>query len=320
MKILDRMKRAKVTRQARKSCALSSLDRTGCKDENFRMFSYAREGRLLLVLLLLSALGVPASRAADTNGPTIHLRYGTNESAANPVADFMYFVPLISRAPVASLTSPGCTQAVHVISSKRRAFGHSFTTTCEIELDGDGRQQSVFDLTPAIRRHESELQKGGSMRRQLKSIDVRGAGAITVEVKGTLSNNIAAVNEVRLRFNPHGHTSPVWIDLCDIHRIDGNDRPTNEIQARVNSLTFRRKAGPPTMEVSVASVKNKDAGDGFWQNVKGGLAGTAVNMFIDPLKIEPAGHEAMLDFGQALESGAPAFTFPLARNLRTNSQ
>ena len=276
----------------------------------------ASQRRLLPVLLLLAALAAPASRADDTNGPTIHLHYGTNESAANPVADFMYFVPLISLAPVASITSPGCTQAVRVLSSKRRVSGHSFITTCEIELDGEGRQQSVFDLAPAIQRHESQLQKGGSMRRQLKSIDVRGAGAITVEVKGAITNEAATVNEVRLRFNAHGHTSPVWIDLCDIHRIDGDNRPANEIMARVNALTFRRKPGPPTMEVSVASVKNKDAGDGFWQNFKGGLAGTAVNMMIDPLKIEASGHQAMLDFGQALASGAPAFTFPRAKNLR----
>jgi hypothetical protein len=273
--------------------------------------------RLLPVLLLLAALGAPASRANDTNGPTIHLRYGPEETAATPVADFMYFVPLISPEPVSSLTSPGCTQAVRVLSSKRRVSGHSFTVTCEIELDGGGRQQSVFDLAPAIQRLRSQLQNGGSFGRHLKSIDVQGAGAITVEVKGTDSNGVATVSEVRLRFNARGHSSPVWIDLCDIRRIDGDLRPANEILARVNTLTFRRKPGPPTMEVSVASVKNKESGNGLWQNFKGGLAGMAVNMLIDPLKIEAAGHEAMLDFGQALASGAPAFTFPRARNMRT---
>jgi hypothetical protein len=49
---------------------------------------------------------------------------------------------------------------------------------------------------------------------------------------------------------------------------------------------------------------------------KGRVAGAAVNMFIDPLTVEAAGHQAMLDFGQALVSGAPIFTFPLAPNLQ----
>lgn len=276
--------------------------------------------RLLLSVLLLAMLnGVPAG-AEDTNGPTIHLHYGTAKAAANPVADFMYFVPLISPAPVCSTTTPGCTQAVRVISSKRHALGDTFTETCEMELDGCGGQRNVFDLTPNIRRHESQLQNGGSLLRQLKSIDVQGAGAITVEVKGAVTNDVATVNEVRLHFNAHGRASPVSIDLCDIHGANGGFQPTNEILARVNTLIFRRKSGPPTMEISLASVKNKEAGNGFWANLKGGMAAKAANMLIKPLKIEAAGEEAMLDFGQALASGAPTFTFPYAHNLRPAPQ
>jgi hypothetical protein len=274
-----------------------------------------RRQRLPMVLLLLAALGGIVCSASETNGPTINLRYGT-AAAASPVSDFMYFIPLISPEPVASLTSPGCTQAVRLISSKRRVSGHSFTATCEIELEGDGRQQSVFDLAPAILRHQSQLQNGESLRRRLKSIDVLGAGAITVEVKGVVNGGIETVNEVRLRFNAHDHASPVTIALCDIRRVDGCIRPTNEMVARVNSLTVRRKPGPPVMEVSVASVKHKDSGGGAWQNFKGSVAGVAANLLMDPLAIEAAGHDAILDFGQALVSGAPEFTFPLARNLR----
>jgi hypothetical protein len=301
-------------------CVLSK----GCQTDalcgpNAMMCCFANDARRLLpVLLLLAALGGPASHAADTNGPTIHLRCGAEE-AANPVADFMYFVPLISPNPVASFTSPGSTQSVRVISSKHRLSAHSFTTTCEIELQGDGRQQNVFDLAPAIHRHESQLQNGGSLKRQLKSIDVQGAGAITVEVEGALSNGVSTVNQVRLRFNSHGHTSPVWINLCDIRRSHDDFRPANEIWARVNTLTFRRQPGPPTMEVSVASIKHKESGDGFWQNFKGRMDGVAVNLFIHPLTVEAAGHQAMLDFGQALVAGAPTFTFPRARNLQAGS-
>jgi hypothetical protein len=73
------------------------------------------------------------------------------------------------------------------------------------------------------------------------------------------------------------------------------------------------------MEVTVASVKNKGAPNGLWQNVKGALKGLAVNLLIDPLTIERIGNAAMLDFGQALASGAATFTFPQATNLTLNS-
>jgi hypothetical protein len=282
--------------------------------------SFVRPAPIVLRLgLLLAALAGLASRAADTNGPTIQLRFGPEVAAANAVADFMYFVPLISREPVSSLTSPGSTQLVRILSAKRRFSKHSFTVVCEVELTGDGWQQSVFDLAPSIHRLESQLQKDGCLSRRLKSIDVRGAGAITVEVEGAVSNEVATVREVRLRFNAHGHASPVWINMCDLRHVNGAVRPANESLARVNTLTFRRQPGPPTMDVTIASVKHKDAGDGFWQNLKGRLAGTAVNMFLDPFTVEAAGHEAMLDFGQALVSGAPTFTFPRARNLQANN-
>jgi hypothetical protein len=284
---------------------------TSDADENGR----TRRAHFFLWLLLL-ALASPASRAEGTNGPTINLCYGSEQAAPNPVAEFMYFVPLISRAPVCSLTSSNGTQSVRIISAKRSFSRHSFEVTCEVELTGDGWQQSVFDLKPSIRRHERQLQNGDSVGRQLKSIDVQGAGAITVEVQGAVIDGVASVREVRLRFNAHGHASPVSINLCDLRRVNGDVQTANEILARVNALTFRRQPGPPTMEVSVASIKHKDAGGGFWQSVKSRMAGAAVNMFIDPLTVEAVGHQAMLDFGQALVSGAPTFTFPLARNLQ----
>ncbi len=268
--------------------------------------------------LLLCAFAAPASRGSDTNGPTIHLRFGRDEATANAVADFMYFVPLISRDPVASLTSPGSTQLVHMLSAKRRLSRHSFTLTCEVELTGDGWQHSVFDLASVVRRHESQLQKDGSLGRRLKSIEVQGAGAITVEVEGELTNDIPTVREVRLRFNAHGRSSPIWINMCELCRVNGAVKSNNETVARVNTLTFRRQAGPPTMEVTIASVKHKDDGDGFWSNLKSRLAGSAINMFLEPFTVEPAGHEAMLDFGQALVSGAPTFTFPRAHNLQAS--
>jgi hypothetical protein len=274
---------------------------------------------ILRVLLLLGVLAGGGLCSAETNGPTIQLHYGGKETADNPMAQFMYFVPLISSLPVSSLTSPGSTQSLRLISAKRRFSRHSFALTCEAEVTGEGWQQSLFDLAPAVLRHERQLQNGGSLDRQIKSIDVHGAGSLAVEVSGVVSNDVPTVREVRLRFNAHGHASPVFIDMCDLRRLNGDVRSANEVLAQVNTLTFRRQPGPPTMEVSVASVKHKESGNGFWQNLKGRVTGAAVNLFIEPLTIQAGGHQAMLDFGQALVAGAPTFTFPRARNLQAPS-
>ena len=269
----------------------------------------------------LSQAAPPSTVAAtdSATGPTIRLDYGRDQSPGNPIASFMYFVPLISPEPVFSSTSPGNTQAARVLSARRKSTLHSFVVTCEFEFTGNGSQQSILDLAPTIRRHVRELSAGGSTGRQLSSIAVNGSGSGTVEVEGTISDNVETVREVRLRFNAHGKSSPVLIELCEIRYRDGEFQRCNEIVARVNTLTFRRKPGPPKMEVTVASVKNKAAGDGLWQNLKGSVKGMAVNLLIDPLTIEAVGHRAMLDFGGALTSGATTFTFPRATNLKSNS-
>ena len=290
-----------------------------------------RLARLLPVLLLTMTLAPLASQAAAAaavelaagaaqpldaaTGPTIRLDYKPGKSAGNPVASFMYFIPLISPELVSFLTSPGSTQSAQVTCAKRRFTAHSFLTTCEFEFSGQGSQQSLFDLTNQIRRQERKLKEGGSLRRQLSSITVEGPGNGTVEVEGTVSNGVQTVTEVRLRFNARGTTSPVSIDLCDIRYLDGEFKHLKETVVQVNTLTFRRKPGPPQMEVTVASVKKKGAGQNLWQSIKGSLTGVAVNLFIDPLTVEATGHQAMLDFGQALVSGAPTFTFPRAGNL-----
>ena len=69
------------------------------------------------------------------------------------------------------------------------------------------------------------------------------------------------------------------------------------------------------MDITVASVKRKGAGNNVLQNLMAGLKGTTVNLFIQPIAVERAGNEAMLNFGLALALEAPAFTFPRAKNL-----
>ena len=120
---------------------------------------------------------------------------------------------------------------------------------------------------------------------------------------------------MRLRFTRRGHPSPVSVSLEDIVLRNGEIESENEMVARVNTLTFRQKS-PPKMEVTLASVKKKDAGNGHWQNFVGGLKGVAANLLLPPLTITPDGQQAMMDFGLALALQKPTFTFPFASRLK----
>ena len=275
--------------------------------------------KVSLVSISAAEALVAAQSSSAGTGPTIRLDSAPGESGGTPVESFMYFVPLISPAPVSSLTSPGSTQSVKVLSAKRHATDRSFLTVCEFEFRGQGTHQSLFDLTGEIQRHQQKLKAGGFMRRCLNSITVDGGGRGRVEVAGTVTNGVQTVTEVRLRFNARSKTSPVWIELCDIGYEAGQFKHLKEMVAQVNTLTFRRQPGSPKMEVTVDSVKKKGAANNLWQSIKGGITGAAVNLLIDPLTITKIGHQAMLDFGQALVSGAPQFTFPQAKNLKNTT-
>ena len=288
----------------------------------------------LLTVVILLALLMPAAIAAvekplfptnsatpaqlpSKHGPTLRLDYAREHSAGNPVGAFMYFVPLISPDPVTTITSTNSTLTAHVTSAQRRFTADAFTVKCDFQISGLGSHQSQFDLSPLIQQRERKLKDGGVLHRQLTSITVEGAGSGQVEVEGTITNGVQTVTQVRLRFNARGKTSPVGIGLCDVRYEDGEYQHVNEIVARVNTLTFLRKPGPPTMEVTVAAVKRKGAGNSIWQSLKAGVKGVVANLLIPPLGVQANGHQAILDFGQALVAGAPAFTFPYATNLQS---
>ena len=271
------------------------------------------------------AAGAPlASRAGKDGvgppmaptGPTLWLEYKDDKSPGNSVAEFMYFVPLISLEPVSVVESPGNTQRARMVSAKRSFAARSFSVTCEFQFAGAGSQQNIFDHTDKVRRHQQELKQGGSLDHELGSIDIEGAGCVTIEVEGTIDARVPTVTEVRIRFNGRGQPSHVTIDLHDIAYADGALRLRSESIVRVNTLIFRRRPGPAKMEITVASVRRKDAGDTFLQNVMGGLRAATANLLLKPVSVEPAGNEAMLNFGLALALGAPAYTFPRASNLK----
>ena len=252
-------------------------------------------------------------------GPTLQLDYGQREAHSNPVSRFMYFVPLISPEQVSVFTNAGNTQCARVLSYDCCTNGQSFTATCEFEFTGTGAQQNVFDHGHNIQKHQAELLAGGTIKRQLGAINVTGTGSGSVQIEGTFTNGQRIVNQVQMRFNRRGHASPVTINLEDITYRDGAVQLQNEMVARVNALTFRRAAGTPKMEVTLASLKRKDAGDGLWSNLVGNLKGATVNLFLPPLTVEPEGQQAMLDFGLALATEKPTFTFPPASRLKATA-
>lgn len=253
---------------------------------------------------------------AALTGPTLQLDYGQGQPLDNPLRNFMYFVPLVSPEQVSVFTNAGNTQCARVVSFHCGTNGVFFRATCEFDFDGDGLQRSVFDHAFIIHRREKELQSGKALAHQLAAISVHGGGGGSIEIDGTLTNGRPAVTEMRLRFNSRGHPSPVSVNLQDIVLRDGKIQYENETIARVNTLTFRQAAGPPKMEVTLASVKRKNAGNGLWQNFIGSLKGAAANFLLPPLHITTDGQQAMMDFGLALATEKSSFTFPFAARLK----
>ena len=270
-------------------------------------------GRCLAAMLVLFAAGTLAAAPA---GPTLQLDYGCGRPYSNAVSQFMYFVPLISPEPVSVFTNAGSTQCARVLSFRCQTSGATFLATCEFEFTGSGFERNVFDHARNIRNHQQELQAGVSLKHQLDSINVTGDGLGSVEIEGVITNGQRVVNRVQFCFNRNGCASPVTISLADLAYARGAVQKENEMVARVNALTFRRTGGAPKMEVSLASVKRKGAGDGLWQNFYGSLKGAALNLFLPPLNVEAAGHQTMLDFGFALAMEKPTFTFPPAERLQ----
>ena len=279
------------------------------------IFAYIQITTVSFARLIFFVLA--ATQVSAATGPTLQLDYGRGPTASNSISEFMYFVPLIAPESVSVITNAGNTQSARVQSFSCTTNGSTFLATCEFQFTGQGFQQNIFDLSAKIKKRDAELRAGHPLTRQLDSINVEGAGSGTVEITGALTNGQHHVTEVRLRFNSHGHPSPVSVCLVDICWRNDRVERINALTARVNSLVFRQKPDAPKMEVSLASVKRKEAGDSLWQNFVGELKGAAANLFLPPMSIEAGGQQAMLDFGLALATEKPSFTFPNATRLKS---
>ncbi|HEY2330196.1 MAG TPA: hypothetical protein VGI63_10340, partial [Verrucomicrobiae bacterium] len=158
--------------------------------------------------MLVAAGGV----AAAPMGPTLQLDYGKGEARGNPIATFMYFVPLISPDHVSVFTNAGNSQCARVLSFNCRTNDLTFQATCEFDFTGTGSQQNVFDLSDRIKQHDQDLRSGATLKHVLTAINIAGTGSGAVEIEGTLTNGQQVVNLVRLCFDRHGQDSPVTIN------------------------------------------------------------------------------------------------------------
>jgi hypothetical protein len=266
-----------------------------------------------LLIFLWSLRGL----AAPPTGPTLQLDHDPAHPPVNPLAEFMYFVPLISPEPVTVFTNAGNTQEARILSFTCHTNGSMFFAVREFEFSGEGSLRNVINHGPKIRERQKELEAGHVLPHQLDSIDVEGYGHGSVEITGLLTNGQCLVTEIRLRFTGYGQPSPVNVGLVDIGWRKGAPWFKNETIARVSSLLFERKSGTPKMEVTLSSVKRRDAGNSLWRNFVGDLEGAAANLFLPPLTIAPEGQSSMLNFGAALAAKTPTFTFPFAARLKT---
>jgi hypothetical protein len=253
--------------------------------------------------------------AEDRYGPTMRMSYSKEKFVKNPIASFAYFIPLIATTRVDSISSVNNEQHISIISHTITADAKSFHLTCEFELSGMGFHMNTFDPAEMLAAYADELKKRKTMTNMLDYIRFEGDGFGVIEVKGTIVGSTRIVTEVDIRFNAEGHKSPVTIGLYDIKPQEGAykyENRTNEVVARVNTLSFKRTKGTPHLGIKVASIHAKGGSAGFYS----GLKGQIVNFFITPPRVDQLGNATMLAFGNALVQKKAAFTFPKAKNLK----
>jgi hypothetical protein len=254
---------------------------------------------------------------ADSNGPTILLSYTKEGHKKNPIASFMYFVPLIAVSPVERQSSVNNDQQTGIISYKKEIDSKSFHVVCEFQIWGKGYYKNIFEAAGMIATRPEASKKGQTLTNMLDYIKFEGQGFGSIDIKGTITGSTQTVTEVDVQFNARGHKSPVVVGLYDVKPKDGQYKPENRSNmkvVRVNGLVFK-KSSNPLMGMKLASINEKEGSDSYWGSVKGAIA----NFFISPTPVDTVGNQTMLDFGYSLLQQKPTFTFPKAKNLKEGS-
>ena len=288
---------------------------------------------VVCILLLMASVGIGSDTngrisisesvadgnnvAEDSNGPTIMLSYSKETFKENPISSFMYFVPLISPTLVDRETSANNEQQFGIISYERKVTSKSFNVACEFEVLRNGFHKNTFDPVGMIATRTRELKKGEPLINMLDYIKLEGEGFGRIDVKGTITGSTKTITEVDIYFKAGGLKSPVTIGFYDIKAKDGQykyENRSNELVARVNTLTFKKSEENPRMGITVGSINKKTESDSFLGNVKAVI----INLFIKPVEVDRLGNDTMLDFGYALLEKSPTFTFPKAKNIKEN--
>jgi hypothetical protein len=177
------------------------------------------------------------------SGPTMVMSYDKEKSARNPVASFMYFVPLIAPTLVDNTSSVNNDEQVDITSHEVVIDSKPFHAVCEFEVLGNGFHMNTFDPAGMIRAHTEELKKGETLTNMLDYIKFDGDGYGIIEVKGTITGSTRTVTDVDMQFSARDHKSPVTIGLYDVKPKDGGykyENRSNEVVARVDTLAFRK--------------------------------------------------------------------------------
>ena len=270
---------------------------------------------LLNLLYVQEAISAEADQRGADCGPTIFLDYSNHSQIRNPIYDFMYFVPMVSLTLVESVSSADNNQQVGIISCKRDVDDDSFQATIEFRMAGKGFHKNTYDPEDMIADNVKYIEKPKPLKNMLDYITFAGEGYGTVEIKGVRSGPVELATEITVNFNARNHKSPVTIGIYDVKCVKGKykyQNRHNKTIVRVDSLTFKRGAGPAKMEAKLASLYDFRESENLWAILKGKI----ITLFLPPIRIDNLGNDVMLDFGLALYKGKETFTFPKARKLK----
>jgi hypothetical protein len=255
-------------------------------------------------------------RRGETTGPTVYLDYEDQQQQKdNSVEAFMYFVPMVSTVLVDSTSSANNSQKARIVACRQTTNDEEFEAVCRFVMRGRGWQENFFDADDIVAKDRDFVPRGKALKHVIEYIRFEGSGRGRVEVKGRVIDGVEKVTNVTVVFNDCDSSSPVTVGLYSMRPEDGQYKFENRYdmqKARVNSISFKATDSEPTMEIELASLESRNAGEGFCSRLKARIA----NFFIPPIRINPEGNKAMLDFGYALYKKQASFTFPKARNLK----
>lgn len=253
-------------------------------------------------------------RQDEANGPTIALFGEGGQYPENRLADFMYFVPLISPVTVTSVISVDNNQVGYLLSYERQEETDSFSVSCEFRMKGKGFYLNKFDPNEMVERNAKSADQKKMLKDILDYIKFEGEGYGRIVAKGTINDSNVTVEEVDVHFDARGAQSPVTVGLYDVDIANSKDGNLNRYDykvARVSTLSFNKNDGTPRMGIKISAVGKDEESLGAWEQIKGYVG----NFFIKPIEIDKLGNETMLEFGLGLYNKEAKFTFPKAKNL-----